>query len=87
MVHSKVVVLLLVFVCSVTGAVTPSYEVDWNETMDECDDRGVPTPLYIGRGVGLHEGNRRYKLDSMFVTTDQFYPIIVVIAANILDTS
>ena len=24
---------LLVFVCSVTGAVAPTYEVDWNEMM------------------------------------------------------
>ena len=23
----------LVFVCSITGVVTPSYEVDWNEVM------------------------------------------------------
>jgi hypothetical protein len=81
------VVLLLVFVCSVIEAITPSYEVDWNEVMDERDDRRVSTPLYIGSGVGLHEGNRRYKLDSMFVTTDQFYPTIVMIATDTLDTS
>jgi hypothetical protein len=81
------VVLFLVFVCSVTRAVTPSYEVDWNEAMDKRDDRGVPTPLYIGRGVGLHEGDRRYRLDSMFITTDQLYPTIVVMAADTLNTS
>jgi hypothetical protein len=27
------VAALLVFVCSVTGAVAPNYEVDWNEAM------------------------------------------------------
>jgi hypothetical protein len=55
--------------------------------MDKRDDRGVPTPLYIGRGVGLHEGDRRYRLDSMFITTDQLYPTIVVMAADTLNTS
>jgi hypothetical protein len=79
-------VLLLAFVYSVTGAIGPSYVVDWNAAMDECDDRGVLTPLYIGRGVGLHEGDRHYSLDFGFVTTDQFYPTIAVMAADILDT-
>jgi hypothetical protein len=78
--------VLLVFVYSVTGAVAPSYVVDWNAAMDERDDRGVLTPLYIGRGVGLHEGDRRYRLDSDFVTTDQFYPTLAKMAGDILET-
>jgi hypothetical protein len=49
------VAALLVFVCSVTGVVAPSYEVDWNDRWCHGgrDDRGVLTPLYIGKGVGL----------------------------------
>ena len=38
----------LVFVCSITGVVAPSYEVDWKRwKMDPMPE--VPTLLYIGR--------------------------------------
>jgi hypothetical protein len=40
--------LLFVFVCSITGAVAPSYEVDGiGERLDPMPE--VPTLLYIGR--------------------------------------
>jgi hypothetical protein len=76
----------LVFVWLVTGAVAPSYVVDWNAAMNERGDRGVPSPLYIGRGIGLHEGDRCCRLDSGFVTTNQFYPTIAKMVGDILDT-
>jgi hypothetical protein len=41
-------ITLLIFVCSVTGAVVPSYEVDWNEMMVSwwtMPSRGILTPF------------------------------------------
>jgi hypothetical protein len=38
----------LVFVYSITGAVTPSYVVDWNRWKIDPEPE-VPTLLYIGR--------------------------------------
>ena len=48
-------VALLVFVCSVTGVVAPSYVVDGikGNRLDLDDDQGLPTPLYIVQWVGL----------------------------------
>jgi hypothetical protein len=51
----------LVFVCSITGVVAPSYEVDWKRwKMDPVPE--VPTLLYIGtrgrvteRVIGLRD--------------------------------
>jgi hypothetical protein len=47
-----------VFICLVTGAVAPTYEVNWICVWCHGgrDDRGVLTPPYIGRGVGLQRG-------------------------------
>ena len=38
----------LVFVCSITGAVAPSYVVDWNRWKMDPEPE-VPILLYIGR--------------------------------------
>jgi hypothetical protein len=48
----------LIFVCSITGAVAPSYEVDGigGRCRGGPDDHGVLTPPYIGRRVGLQRG-------------------------------
>ena len=55
--YSSGAAALLVFVCSITGTVAPSYEVDWNEEMGVIVNvpitRSLPPPLYIARGVGL----------------------------------
>ena len=39
----------LVFECSITGAVAPSYVVDWNGGRWIDPEPEVPTLLYIGR--------------------------------------
>jgi hypothetical protein len=51
------------------------------------DDRRVLMPLYIGRGVGLQQGRSMLQIGFEFITTNQFYPTIAVMAVDILDTS
>jgi hypothetical protein len=41
---------LLVFICSVTGAVALSYVIDGMKGNEMDPDREVPSPPYIGRG-------------------------------------
>ena len=57
-------VAALVFVCSITGAVAPSYLVDWNGWKMDPEPE-VPTLLYIGRrGRVIEKGDRANRLCS-----------------------
>jgi hypothetical protein len=47
-------VAALVFICSITGVVAPSYVVDWNRWQMDPEPE-VPTLLYIGRSGRVTE--------------------------------